>query len=196
MPIHGQAMYSKSNEDVIKLQDETANKALEKKITPEKTKMANDIVKTIDTTNKELRTARRLASGDTSVRTANEEKVHNLREHNDRMKKLRENAKAVTKTYSVLLHGVKIDALPRMNDMATFIKSIQHENASTPSLNIEWISWFGICMEDTNRASLVIELGTPEEGNRAIEDGIVTGSELDDCCVYKRQCRSKQCFAC
>ena len=46
------------------------------------------------------------------------------------------------------------------------------------------------------KRSLIIELASPEEANRAIEEGIVIGSMLHGCCVYNKQCRSGQCFEC
>ncbi len=195
-PHQGNTPYSKNNEIVIKLQDETANKALEKKTPQEMTKLVNDFIKSIDTTRKDIRAAKRLASGDVCVMAANEEEAHALRGHKEWIMKLSENAKAVTRTYGILLHGVRIDALPKMNEMATVAKAIQNENVSTLSLSIEWIGWFSPIRDNMDRASLIIELADSDEANKAMEEGLVIGSELHGCCVYNRQCRLKQCFEC
>ena len=111
------------------------------------------------------------------------------------MLKLSNNAKAVIKTYDLLLHEVRIDAID-IKDMITTIKTIQNENANTLSLDIVWIGWFGTNKEGHDKGSLIIELASPEEGNKALEEGLVIGSELHGCCIYNKQCRSKQCFVC
>lgn len=79
----GQAPYNKLNEIVVKLQDDTANKALEGKTPLEMTRMVNDFIKSTDTTRKPIRTARRLGSGYICVMAANEEEANLLREHKD-----------------------------------------------------------------------------------------------------------------
>ncbi len=195
MPKQGQAPYNKLNEIIVKLQDETANKALEGKTPSAMTTMVNDFIKSTDTTRKPIRTARRLGSGDICVMAANEEEANALREHKEWMLKLSSNAKAVTKTYGLLLHGVRIDAIDT-KDMATAIKTVQNENANTLSLDIVWIGWFGTNKEGHDKGSLIIELASPEEGNKALEEGLVIGWELHGCCIYNKQCRSKQCFVC
>ncbi len=136
-PYQGNTPYSKNNEIVIKLQDETANKVLEKKTPQEITKLVNDFIKSIDTTRKDIRAAKRLASGDVYVMAANEEEVYALRGYKEWIMKLSENVKVVTRTYSILLYRVRIDALSKMNEMATVAKAIQNENISTLSLSIE-----------------------------------------------------------
>lgn len=111
------------------------------------------------------------------------------------MSRLSSKARAVTKTYGVLLHGVRTDSL-NIKKMDVAIKTIQNENANTLKLDITWIGWFGALKEGDKKGSLIIELASPEEGNRALEEGLVIGSELHGCCVYNKQCRSKQCFQC
>ncbi len=68
---------------------------------------------------------------------ANKEEAHALRGHKEWIIKLSENTKAVTRTYSILLYRVRIDALLKINEMATVAKAIQNENVSTLSLSIE-----------------------------------------------------------
>ena len=135
MPKQGQTPYNKLNEIIVKLQDETANKALKGKTPSAMITMINDFIKSTDTTRKSIRTARRLGSGDICVMAANEEEANALREHKEWMLKLSSNAKAVTKTYDLLLHGVRIDAID-IKDMATTIKTVQNENVNTLSLDI------------------------------------------------------------
>ncbi len=127
---------------------------------------------------------------------ANKEEVHALRGHKEWIIKLSENAKAVTRTYSILLYRVRIDALLKMNEMATVAKAIQNENVSTLSLSIEWIGWFSPIRDNMDRASLIIELADSNKANKAMEEGLVIGLELHGYYVYNRQCRLKQCFEC
>lgn len=195
MPKQGQSQYNKQNEIVVKLQDETASKALEGKTPAEMTAIVNGHIKSMDTTRKPIRTARRLGSGDVYILAANEEETAALREHKEWMGRLSSNARAVTKTYGLLLHGVRFDAIDT-KDMVTAIKAVQNENANTLSLDIAWLGWFGTPKDGQWKGSLIIELASPEEGNRALEEGLVIGSEIHGCCVYNNQCRSKQCFEC
>lgn len=143
VPRPGQSPYNKNNEIVIKLQDETANKALEGKKPEEMTALVNEHIKNMDDKRKQVRTARRLGSGDISVIAANEEEATALREHSEWMKRLSNNARAVTKTYGLLLHGVRTDTV-NTKDMALAIKQIQNENANTLSLDIVYLGWFGM----------------------------------------------------
>lgn len=195
MPKQGQAPYNKLNEIMVKLQDDTASKALKGKTPIEMTAMVNDFIKSMNTTRKPIRAAKRLGSGDICIMAANEEEANSLREQKDWMLKLSSNARAVTKTYGLLLHGVRINTVDT-KDMATAIKKIQNENASTLSLDIVWLGWFGTNKEGYEKGSLIIELASPDEGNKAMEEGLVIGSELHGCCIYNKQCRSKQCFVC
>ncbi len=195
MPKQGQTPYNKLNEIIVKLQDETANKALEGKTPSEMTALVNNFIKSTEPTRKPIRAARRLGSGDICIMAANEEEAIALREHKEWMSKLSSNARAVTKTFGLLLHGVRIDAIDT-KDMATAIKTVQNENVNTLNLDIVWIGWFGTNKEGYDKGSLIIELASPEEGNKALEEGLVIGSELHGCCIYNKQCRSKQCFVC
>lgn len=195
MPKQGQSPYNKQNEIVIKLQDQTASKALEGKTTAEMTTIVNGYIQSTDISRKLIRTARRLPSGDIYIIAANEKEAAALREHKDWVEKLSSNARVVTKTYGILLHGVRFEAIDT-KDIPTAIRAVQIENANTLSLDIVWLGWFGTPKNDQHRGSLIIELASPEEGNRAMEEGLVIGSELHGCCVYNNQCRSKQCFEC
>ncbi len=47
-----------------------------------------------------------------------------------------------------------------------------------------------------DRVLLIIELADSDKANKAIEEGLVIGSELYGYCVYNRQYRLKQCFEC
>ena len=67
----------------MKLQDETANKALKGKTSSAMTTMINDFIKSTDTTRKSIKTARRLGSDDICVMATNEKKVNALREHKE-----------------------------------------------------------------------------------------------------------------
>ena len=111
------------------------------------------------------------------------------------MLKLSNNAKAVTKTYDLLLHEVRIDAID-IKDITTTIKTIQNENANTLSLDIVWIGWFGTNKEGHDKGSLIIELASSEEENKALKEDLVIESKLYECYIYNKQCRSKQCFVC
>ena len=179
----------------MKLHDEAANKALEGKTPGEMTTMINGHIKSTDPTRKPVRTARRLGSGDICIMASDEKEATALRESKKWMERLSSNARAVTKKYGILLHGVRTDALDT-KELATAIKSIQNENAGTLSLDITWLGWFGMSKEGQTKRSLIIELASPEEANRAIEEGIVIGSMLHGCCVYNKQCRTGQCFEC
>ena len=65
----------------MKLQDETANKALKKKTSSAMITMVNDFIKSTNTTRKSIRTTRRLDSDDICVMTTNEKEANALREH-------------------------------------------------------------------------------------------------------------------
>ena len=195
IPKRNQAPYNKDNEIVIKLQDEIANKVLEGKRPQEMTDLVNEYIKNTDDKRKPIRTARRLFSGDISVMAANEEEANALREHKEWMTRLSSNARAVTKTYGLLLHGVRIDSI-NLRDMAQAIQQVKTDNAYTLSLDIIWIGWFKKHKEGQDKCSLIIELASPEDGNKALEEGLVIGSEIHGCYVYNKQCRSKQCFIC
>ena len=142
-----------------------------------------------------MRTARRLVSGDISVIAANEEEAIALKEHKEWMLRLSDNARTVTKTYGLLLHGVRIVSID-VRDMARAIQQIKADNAYTLNLDITWVGWFGTHREGQDKCSLIIELTSPEDGNKALDEGLVIGSEIHGCCVYNKQCRSKQCFVC
>ncbi|KAF6238672.1 hypothetical protein HO173_003178 [Letharia columbiana] len=120
MPKQGQAPYNKLNEIIVKLQDETASKALEGKTPSEMTMMVNGYIKSTDTTRKPVRTARRLASGDICIMAANEEEANRLRESKDWTLKISGSARVITKTYGLLLHGVRINTFDT-KDMAAAI---------------------------------------------------------------------------
>ena len=49
MPMQGQAPYNRLNEIIVKLQDEAANKVLERKTPAEMTGLVNEYIKSIDT---------------------------------------------------------------------------------------------------------------------------------------------------
>ncbi|KAM0800673.1 hypothetical protein BDR22DRAFT_908349 [Usnea florida] len=111
------------------------------------------------------------------------------------MLRLSDNARTVTKTYGLLLHGVRIASID-VRDMARAIQQIKAVNAYTLKLDITWVGWFGTHREGQDKCSLIIELTSPEDGNKALDEGLVIGSEIHGCCVYNKQCRSKQCFVC
>ena len=146
IPKHGQAPYNKDNEIVIKLQDATANKVLEGKPPQEMTDLVNEYIKKMDSKRKPIRTTRRLISGDISVIAANEEEATALKEHKEWMLRLSNNARAVSKTYGLLLHGVRIASID-VRDMVYAIQQVKADNANTLSLDITWIGWFGMHKE-------------------------------------------------
>ncbi len=88
------------------------------------TKLVNDFIKSIDITRKDIRAAKRLASSDIYVIAANKEEAYALRGYKEWIMKLSKNAKAVTRTYGILLYRVRIDTLLKMNEIATVAKAI------------------------------------------------------------------------
>ena len=168
MSKQSQTLYNRMNEITIRLQDENADKALKGKTPQKMTEMVNDYIRIMDPKRKFIRTVRRLESGDICVMATNEEEANSLREHKEWMQKLSDNARAVTRTFGLLLHGVRIRSIDG-EKMAWVIEIIQRENANTLSLDIAWIGWLDSHKEGQERGSLIIELTNSEQGNRALE---------------------------
>ena len=76
-----QSPYNKQNEIVIKLQDQTASKALEGKTIAEMTTIVNGYIQSTNISRKLIRTARRLLSDDIYIIAANEKEAAALREY-------------------------------------------------------------------------------------------------------------------
>ena len=120
---------------MIKLQNQTASKALKGKTTAEMTTIVNGYIQSTDILRKLIRTARRLLSDDIYIIAVNEKKAAALRKHKNWVKKLSSNARVVTKIYDILLHGVRFEAID-IKDIPTAIRAVQIENANTLSLDI------------------------------------------------------------
>ena len=143
-----------------------------------------------------LRAIKRLPSADFAVLTVNNEEAEKLRSNTRWAEVLGGNARVVTRTYGIMINGVKVEDF----DMTNKDRAIEHIKASNTDIeglqgmDIKWIGWRSVPRLGQELASLVIEFSTPEHANAALDYNVLIGREVYAGVVFNRACKSMQCF--
>ena len=146
--------------------------------------------------------ARELKSGDISLQTASVEAREALEKEGTWLKSLADSTRILRQSFPLLVHGVCIAAVDTTNQEAS-IKEIVRKNQILHSgleiMKISWPKWATkekIAGVPKRYSSLLIEVATPEMGNRILEEGLLEGGQLKSCTRYNREGELVQCFKC
>ncbi|WP_375449372.1 hypothetical protein [uncultured Nostoc sp.] len=188
--------YNKVNKIIIKLDDKDSAQALSTQSSENILRDINHYLQVKGISHTDIRTARKLKSGDIAIHTANEMETKKLVEEESWTQVLGKKARIVTKTFGVIAHAVRIDFI-NMKEKEVVMEQIQSKNiASIPDLDIKWIGWLSNPASGKKKTSLVIKCKTAAQANGAIEEGLVIGAELHRYTLYNPPCKQKQCFNC
>ena len=140
--------------------------------------------------------ARRLPSGDLVLHTTDQASRDRMARDSTWAQKIAPSARVSCKTYPVMVHGVSITF--QVKDQGQAIGVITRDNARLhQGLDVRRVAWpRSVAGKGKARASLIVELGTPEQANRVLDEGLLIGTEQFTAVLFDRDCRITQCFKC
>lgn len=150
----------------------------------------------------QLVAARRLQNGDILLQAATVESRERLERNTGWEKQLFKSAKILKQTFPVLIHGVRLDAVPEGQEQQAVERITRQNEKYHPLLGISrvsWPKWAKTPKENGSPkqySSLLVELLTPEAANEVVEKGLVEGYQLKTCTRYNRAIALLQCFKC
>jgi hypothetical protein len=141
--------------------------------------------------------ANQLKSGDLSIKAARREDAEALKQFaNDWVDRVGRGATIRLPTYGILAHGIRTSTM----DTEKFeeIKAILlHDNRPfIPNADITYIGWLSRASLTKSASTIIVELSSPEDANKIIDEGLIWQGEAFQCERYDRQCRLKQCYQC
>ena len=141
--------------------------------------------------------ARTLPSGDIVLTFDKPESKATWEKRAEVAKELGPLAKARTKGYTLLVHGMRVAAID-VRQQARAIENIHTQNPRFQGkVDIVRLSWSRKTIKQGRRtAPLLLSVAEPEQANHLIEQGLLFGSELHDCEVFVGDCQVVQCFQC
>ena len=146
------------------------------------------------------RVLRILKSGDISITLDDEQQAQKFKEDDYWVTSFGPSARVAVITYGVIAHGVPTKNLPTkdgelIKDSA--IKMIKARNSiyfSPDRLDIIWAKWLSKAAAKNEKASLILQISTPEQANRLKKWNLSIGNEMYSCKTYNANCRSSQCY--
>jgi hypothetical protein len=139
----------------------------------------------------------KLKSGDVVIQTLEREGKKRLEKYTDWKGVFGTEAEVVRDRFPVMVHAVRVKDI-NITDQKEAIKMLQEENATLhPGLEILRVAWpWKVVNENKTFSSLILELGSPEEGNRAISRGLLVGPEVKTCELFQPGRNVLLCFNC
>ena len=140
---------------------------------------------------------RRLPSGDLELHMATVEDRIEAEKENSWTLVVAPSAVTLRRTYAVWAHGVKMANVDTTNQ-GKAIESLLAQNKSMhPDLRITRVAWTNSAViAKKEHSSLIIEVPSPEMGNRLLSEGLVEGYDMKTCTLFSKECRVTQCFNC
>ena len=139
---------------------------------------------------------RKLPSGDFLITASSPETRKELEEDPRWTKTLATKSRIVTASWTVMIHFMPKST--SKTDPKLLLEEITHENRTYHSnFNLKRFSWPRAALaNEKTYGSAILEFGSPEEANAAIEKGIIYQAERKDCELYSDRCKQTQCFNC
>ncbi|KAL2037133.1 hypothetical protein N7G274_010129 [Stereocaulon virgatum] len=148
------------------------------------------------------RAIRILKSGDISITLDDDQQAKRLREDLSWIKGYGEGARVATISYGVIAHGIPTKALPARDgelQMDEAIKALKQRNDpyfGPTGLDIVHAKWLSKTAGKNEKASLILQLATPEQANYLQKQNLSIGQMMYSCRTYNANCRSHQCYNC
>jgi hypothetical protein len=137
----------------------------------------------------------KLRSGDLAIHMDSTTAKRDLEAETSWVQAITPGAKLRKQTWPVLIHGVKVADF-QLNAWEEHAKRIQNDNAIThPNIKVIKMRWLGRT-EGREYAPLVIEVGSAEQANRLINEGLAISYDLKIVERHDQRCRITQCFKC
>ena len=187
--------YNRDHRILIKIEHKPGSVPLTEKSLEEPTEIISTQLKKSKATDKDVRTVQMLQSGNVSSQMVGGGEVQKLQANLDWAQALGD-ASIVTRSFGVVSHGVFLHKTDMEDKEATIRYLTRKVKNALPNLTITaprngWLR--GLTGEKTI-GSLILEVTDPVTANRMIDEGIVTGSQMHACILYKPKCGMKQCF--
>ena len=123
----------------------------------------------------------------------------NLRDEEIWAKLFGAGAHVIRDTFPVVLHGIRTSTIEaHQTNWATISRLLLAENAPLfPNADILHTGW--LCSAKAKqkpKTSIVVSFSTPEDGNRAIEQGMIWEGSAHSAELYSPGCQMQQCHKC
>jgi hypothetical protein len=141
--------------------------------------------------------ARKLESGDILI-TADSYETKNLIEQEEGWTKVVANkTKVKRRRFTVMVHAVRTNRIETANQE----KALAELQAQNPQLKDKVIFLKLTWQQKTLKAGrlhgpLLVDVGTPEEANTLVQEGLLHDYELKNCVLFRGECIMTQCFKC
>lgn len=140
---------------------------------------------------------RRLPSGDMELHMASVEDRKEAERENGWTLVVAPSAVTMSRTYAVWAHGVRMTNVDTSNQGKAIESLISQNKNRHPDLRITRVAWTNNAVKmKKSHSSLIIEVATPEMGNRLLSEGLVEGYDMKTCTLFHKECRMTQCFNC
>ena len=138
-----------------------------------------------------------LKSGDVRITAKDEATARKIRESTEWLKIFGAGAKAVEKSYGIIIDDVRIQETDGLS-WEQLSRRLEAENErNVPGIKIKHGCWLRARLATTQKsASAVIQLASKEHANYIIDNGLMFGARLLGCQKYDEKCRLRQCFKC
>ena len=139
---------------------------------------------------------KRLPSGDLIVQTPHEEAKKVLQDNQKWLVDLGKSGAILRDRFPVFVHSVRVDNIDQDEDKAR--QHIQSENRTLyPDLRIVRMAWpKSTAIKQKKYSSLILEVDTPEQANKLIQNGLCEGGEIKRCELFESGCKLTQCYKC
>ena len=140
---------------------------------------------------------RRLPSGDLELHMATVEDRMAAEKDNNWALVIAPSAVTMRRTYAVWVHGVKMTNVDTANQGKAIEGLLLQNKTMHPDLRITRVAWCNSAViAKKEHSSLIIEVPTPEMGNRLLVEGLVEEHDMKTCSMFSKECRVTQCFNC
>ena len=140
--------------------------------------------------------AYQLRSGDIQIYTSTTTEARQLKERKGWVKGLGEQAEVIVPTYGVIVHGVSTRSIDIKEQVAVIQQMLADNYTVMPRAEISYVGWLTKEATLKRTSSIVVEFKDPEIANAIIYAGMAWEGQIQQCQLYDRACRMKQCFRC
>lgn len=131
-----------------------------------------------------------------TFRVRTEESKRILEENDFWTKEVSPNASLRGASYGVVVHGVRVEGMPKDMEKDGAKALTKANNCIHPGVTIDTVEWLTKDSQTKRYASLVARVASAEMTNRLIDEGVCHESDIKTMQFYDTGCRIQQCLKC